>query len=106
VAYTAKFMPVNAVVRIVLRALLTWRSSPCLSASECFCWFYFYSGDIPHVSELTELAPDSVATIRDHCSGTPIQVIPSRVCGKNFRNALRAAEGLNDEILALQTRQR
>jgi penicillin-binding protein 1A len=101
-AYTAKFKPMNAVVRIVLRALLAVAVFAVLVASVCFCWFYFYSGDIPHFSELTELAPDSVATARDRCSGSPIQVIPSASVGKNLRNALRAAEGLNDEILALQ----
>lgn len=67
-----------------------------------FLLVYFYSGDIPHFSELAELAPDSVATVPDRCSGTPIQVIPSASVGKNLRNALGAAEGLNDEILALQ----
>ena len=92
----------NAVVRIVLRALLAVAVFAVLITSLCFCWFYFYSGDIPHFSELAELAPDSAETVPDRCSGTPIQVIPSAAVGKNLRNALRAAEGLNDEILALQ----
>jgi hypothetical protein len=92
----------NAVVRIVLRALLAVSVFAVLIASVCFCWFYFYSGDIPHFSELAELAPESAATVPDRCSGAPIQVIPSASVGKNLRNALHAAEGLNDEILALQ----
>jgi hypothetical protein len=89
----------NAVVRIALRALLAVAVFGVLITSVCFCWFYFYSGDIPHFSELAELAPDSAETVPDRCSGTPIQVIPSASVGKNLRNALRAAEGLNDEIL-------
>lgn len=92
----------NAVVRIVLRALLAVAVFGVLITSVCFCWFYFYSGDIPHFSELAELAPDSAETVADRCSGTLIQVIPSASVGKNLRNALRAADGLNDEILALQ----
>ena len=31
--------------------------------------------------------------LSDHCSGTPIRVIPSASVGQNLRNALRAAEG-------------
>ena len=73
----------NAVVKIVFRALLAVAVLAVLVASVCFCWFYFYSGDIPHFSELAELAPDSVATVPDRCSGTPIQVIPSTSVGKN-----------------------
>jgi penicillin-binding protein 1A len=92
----------NVDVRIVLRALLAVAVFAVLIASVCFCWFYFYASDIPHFSELAELAPDSAATVPDRCSGNPIQVIPAASVGKNLRNALRAAEGLNDEILALQ----
>jgi membrane carboxypeptidase/penicillin-binding protein len=92
----------NAVVRIVLKALLAVAVFAVVVASVCLCWFYFYSGDIPHFSELAELAPDSAATVSDRCSGTTIQIIPSASVGKNLRNALGAAEGLNDEILALQ----
>jgi membrane carboxypeptidase/penicillin-binding protein len=92
----------NAFLRIVLKALLAVAAFAVLIASVCLCWFYFYSGDIPHVSELATFAPNSAATVPDRCSGTPIQVIPSASVGKNLRNALRATEGLNDEILAVQ----
>jgi membrane carboxypeptidase/penicillin-binding protein len=92
----------NAVLRIGLKALLALAAFAALIASMCLCWFYFYSGDIPHFSELAELAPDSAATVQDHCSGTSAQTIPSASVGKNLHNALRAAEGLNDEILAWQ----
>jgi membrane carboxypeptidase/penicillin-binding protein len=52
--------------------------------------------------KLSQLAPDSDTTILDHCSSTPIRVISSASLGKNLGNALRAAEGSNDEILAFQ----
>jgi penicillin-binding protein 1A len=71
-------------------------------ASLCLCWFYFYSGDLPNFSELANFAPDSAATVSDNCSAAPIRVVPSASVGNNLRDALRAAEGQNDEILALQ----
>ncbi len=101
-AYTAKFRYVNAVVRIVLKALLAVAAFAVVMASVCLCWFYFYSGDLPYFSELANLAPDSAATVSDQCSANPIRVLPSASVGKNLRNALRAAEGQNDEILAFQ----
>jgi membrane carboxypeptidase/penicillin-binding protein len=96
----------NAFVRILLRTLLALGVFTLLTASVALCWFYFYSGDLPHFSELATLAPDSASTIPDPCSGTSIRVIPAASQGKNLRNALRAAEGPNDEILALQVSRR
>ena len=92
----------HAAVRIVLRALPAVALSALLITSAGFCWFCFYSGDIPQLADLAELTPDSDAIATDRCSGTPIPVIPAASVGQNLRNALRAAEGLNDEILALQ----
>jgi hypothetical protein len=90
------------IVRIVLKALLALAAFVVVVVSVCLCWFYFYSGDLPYFAELAQLAPDSDATVSDHCSGTPIRVIPSASVGQNLRNALRAAEGQSDEILAFQ----
>lgn len=101
-AYTTKFKAMNAVVRVALRALLVIAASAVLMTSVCFGWFYFYSSDIPHFSELAELAPDSATTVPDRCSDTSIQVIPAASIGKNLRDALRAAEGPNNRILAMQ----
>jgi membrane carboxypeptidase/penicillin-binding protein len=92
----------NAVVRIVLRVLLGVAVCAVLIASLCLCWFYFYSGDIPHFSGLAELAPESATTVSSRCSGTPMPVIPAASISNNLRVALRAAEGSNDEILAMQ----
>lgn len=89
-------------MRIVLKALLAVAAFAVAVASVCLCWFYFYSGDLPYFSELANLAPDSAATVSDQCSATSILVLPSASLGKNLRNALRAAEGQNDEILAFQ----
>ncbi len=71
-------------------------------AVVCLCWLYIYSGDLPHFSELANLTPDSAATVSDKCSANAIRVLPSASLGNNLRNALRAAEGQNDEILAFQ----
>jgi len=92
----------NAVARIASRVLLGLAVCAVLIASVCICWFYFYSSDIPHFSDLAELAPDSPRTVSSPCSGTPIRVIPAASMGNNLRGALRAAEGTNDEILAMQ----
>ena len=89
-------------VRIVLKALLAVAAFAVATASVCLCWFYFYSGDLPYFSELANFAPDSAATASDHCSATSIRVLPPALLGKNLLNALRAAEGQNDEILAFQ----
>lgn len=90
-AYTTKFKPMNAVVRVAIRALLAMAVLAVVIASVCFSWFYFYSGDIPHFSELAELAPDSAATVPDRCSGTSIPVIPPRLSARTcvMRSALR-----------------
>jgi cyclic lactone autoinducer peptide len=53
----------NAVVRIFLKPMLALAVFAVLIASVSSCWFYFYSGDIPHFSELAELAPDSASTV-------------------------------------------
>ena len=89
-------------MRIALKALLALAAFAVVVVLVCLCWFYFYSGDLPYFAELAQLAPDSDATVSDHCSGTPIRVIPSASVGKNLRNALRAAEDQSDEILAFQ----
>jgi penicillin-binding protein 1A len=93
------FVPV---VRIVLKGLLAVTAFVVAIAVVCFCWFYFYSGDLPHFSELANLTPDSAATVSDQCSANAIRVLPSASLGNNLRNALRAAEGQNDETLAFQ----
>jgi penicillin-binding protein 1A len=89
-------------VRIVLKALLAVAAFAGVIVTVYLCWLYFYSGDLPYFAELANFAPDSAAIASDHCSGTPIRVIPSALIGHNLRNALRAAEGQNDEILAFQ----
>ena len=89
-------------MRSFLKALLAAAAFAVVVAFLGLCWFYFYSGDLPYFAELTQLAPDSDTTILDHCSSTPIRVISSASLGKNLGNALRAAEGSNDEILAFQ----
>lgn len=90
------------VVRIVLKAWLVLAAFAAAIASIGLCWFYFYSGDLPHFEALANLVPDSAVNVSDYCSGTPIRVIPSALVGNNLRSALRAAEGQNDEMLALQ----
>ena len=75
-------------------------------ATACLGWFYLYPGDLPYFAELANLAPDSATMVSDHCSGTPIRVIPYASVGNNLRNAVRAAEGQNDEILAFQVARR
>ena len=93
-------------MRIVLKALLAVAAFAVVIASVCLYWFYFYSGDLPYFAELTNLAPNSAAIVSDRCSGAPIGVIPSALVGNNLRNALRAAEGQNDAILAVQVSRR
>ncbi len=68
----------------------------------CLCWFYFYSGDLPNFAAVAKFAPDSPTTASSQCFGSPVQVIPSTLVGKNLHNAARAAEGNNDEVLARQ----
>ena len=89
-------------MRIVLKALLAVAAFVVAIAVVCLCWFYFYSGDLPHFSELANLTPDSAATVSDKCSANAIRVLPSASLGNNLRNALRAAEGQNYETLAFQ----
>lgn len=89
-------------MRIVFKASLAVAAFAVAIASVCLCWFYSYSSDLPYFAELANLAPDSATTVSDQCSATPIRVVPSASVGNNLRNALRAAEGQNDEILALQ----
>jgi membrane carboxypeptidase/penicillin-binding protein len=93
-------------VRIAFRALLVLAAFAVIVATVCLAWFYLYSGDLPYFAEFANLAPDSATIVSDHCSSTLIRVIPSASVGNNLRNALLAAEGQNDEILAFQVARR
>jgi membrane carboxypeptidase/penicillin-binding protein len=88
-------------VRIVLKALLVLAASAVVMLTVCLCWFYFYSGDLPNFAAVAKFAPDSPTTVSSLCFGSPVQVIPSTLVGKNLQNAARAAEG-NNEVLARQ----
>jgi len=101
-AYTANFKHVIPIVRIILKALLAVVVLAVVSVSACLCWFYFYPSDLPNFSALAKFAPDSPATVSHLCSSSPVQVIPSALVSKNLQNAVRAAEGKNDEVLARQ----
>ena len=93
-------------MKIAIKALLAVVAFAAITIFVCLCWFYFYSGDLPNFAALTKFAPDSTATAFDECSSGPVQVIPSASVGKNLQNAVRAAEGENDAIFALQISRR
>jgi penicillin-binding protein 1A len=90
-------------VRIVLKALLSvLAASAVVMLTVCLCWLSFYSGDLPNLAAVANFAPDSPTTVSSPCFGSPVQVIPSTLVGKNLQNAARAAEGNDDEALARQ----
>jgi membrane carboxypeptidase/penicillin-binding protein len=89
-------------VKIVPKALLALAVFAFVVVSVCLCWFYFYSGDLPNLSALENFAPDSPATLTDQCSNTAVQAIPHTLIGMNLQNATLAAEGNNDDTLAVQ----
>jgi membrane carboxypeptidase/penicillin-binding protein len=89
-------------MRIVLKALAMVGAFAVLTLSVCLCWLYFYSADLPDFASLTKFAPELPATVSDQCSSSPVQVIPSASIGNNLQIAARAAEGKNDQVLALQ----
>jgi penicillin-binding protein 1A len=89
-------------VRIALKTLLVLATSVAVMLCLGLCWFYFYSGDLPNFALLTKFAPDSPTTVSSLCFGGAVQVIPSALVGKNLQNAVRAAEGSNDDVLARQ----
>lgn len=90
-------------MRIVPKALLlVLAASAVVMVTACLCWLSFYSGDLPNFAAVAKFAPDSPTTVSSLCFGSPVQVIPSTLVGKNLQNAARAAEGNNDEVLARQ----
>lgn len=89
-------------VRIIVRALLVLAAIGVVILSVCLWWFYLYSGDLPNYSAVAKFAPDSPAIVAYQCSNSPIQVIPSTSLGKSLEDAVRAAEGKNDKVLARQ----
>ena len=90
-------------MRIVLKALLSvFAASAVVMLSVCLCWLFFYSGDLPNFAAVAKFSPDSPTAVSSLCFGSPVQVIPSTLVGKNLQNAARAAEGNDDEALARQ----
>jgi membrane carboxypeptidase/penicillin-binding protein len=89
-------------MRIALRILSAVMALAVLAGGACLGWFYFYSRDIPNFRTVASFAPDSTAIVSDYCSGTPVQAIPATSIGTNLQNAVRAAEGENDDAIALR----
>jgi membrane carboxypeptidase/penicillin-binding protein len=89
-------------MRIVLRILSAVAALAVLAGGACMGWLYFYSGDLPNYKTLASFAPDSTAIVFDYCFGRPVQAIPAMSIGTNLQHAVRAAEGENDDAIALQ----
>jgi membrane carboxypeptidase/penicillin-binding protein len=89
-------------VKIILKATLVLVFLTIAGVGLCFSWFYFYSGDLPNFATVANFAPDTDVTVADTCSRTAVRVIPYVSLGKNLQNATYAAEGKNDNLLALQ----
>jgi len=88
-------------MRIALRILSAVAALAVLAAGACLGWFYLYSGDLPNFKTVANFAPDSTAIVSDYCSGRPIQAIPATSIGANLQHAVSAAEGENDDAIAL-----
>jgi membrane carboxypeptidase/penicillin-binding protein len=65
-------------------------------------WFYVYSGDIPAAESIETFAPNETATLYDECSSEPVRAVPFKGLGKNLQNAVQAAEGDSERMLAVQ----
>ena len=74
--------------RIVLAAFLVLA----LAAAGILGWFFFYQGDLPDVRQLASFSPDAPGVVVDACHSRPISVAPSVEIGKEFRDAINAAE--------------
>lgn len=75
--------------RIGLAALLVL----VLAIAGILGWFFFYQGDLPDVRQLANFAPDASGIVVDACLSRPISVVPALEIGKEFRDAINAAEG-------------
>ena len=101
--YTGKFGASGSpIVKIIRNAFLAMAVFAPVAVAVCLCWLYLYSGDLPNLSALANFSPDSSTTVRDQCSNSLIQAIPSALIGTNLQNATLAAEGRHDEVFAVQ----
>ena len=89
-------------MKLIRNAFLAVAVFASVAVAVCLCWFYLYSGDLPNLSAVANFTPDSAASVRDQCSNSSILAIPSALIGTNLQNATLAAEGQNDEIVAVQ----
>lgn len=55
-------------------------------------WFFFRQGDLPDVRQLANFAPDAPGVVVDPCLSQAITVAPALEIGKEFRDAIKAAE--------------
>lgn len=74
--------------RIGLAALLVL----ILAIAGILGWFFLYEGDLPDVGQLANFAPDASGIVVDGCFSRPIPVASALEIGKEFRDAIKAAE--------------
>lgn len=75
-------------VKIALAAFLVF----VLAVAGILGWFFLYQGDLPDVRQLANFAPETSRVVADACLYRPITVVPALQIGKEFRDAIKAAE--------------
>jgi len=55
--------------------------------------YYIYTGDLPNIDELAQLAPKSKSMVFDPCAGHTVEAIPPSEINENVRKANWAKEG-------------
>ena len=74
--------------RIILAAFLVL----VVAIAGILGWFFFYQGDLPDLRQLANFAPDAPGVVAAPCFTGPISVVPAAEIGKEFRDAVKAAE--------------
>ena len=80
-------------MRILLRVAAVCVAAVTFALLAVFCWFRFYTRDLPDISSLAQFAPTRVTQVCDSCLKTTVTAIPYEQIGANLRSALNAAEG-------------
>jgi penicillin-binding protein 1A len=98
-------------MRLLLKIAAFLAGSILLCLLAVFCWFYFYSRDLPDISRLAQFTPSTATEVNDSCLGEST-AISYREIGTRLRNAINATEvneddpGVLQQFVGRDTRQR
>ena len=77
-------------MRVLLKVALSCLALVTLFFGSAFCWFRFYTRDLPDTKKLAQFIPAAPTPAFDTCRKTSSPAIPYEMIGENLRAALNA----------------